>query len=259
MVHFIFYIVYFKKIKVLSLPFIFYSIFYITLVIVISAVLWFYKYDYKSYPAKIHSLFSTIYFVGVIDFDDDKRFLDELESMTFNPRKIFVSSSGGLLIPATKIGEDIKSYKLNIEIANVCLSACANYILPAANKKIFSDKDAVAWHGSFNSPDGYRIMQTTDKKILRSSKDLDNKEKIKDLELQKNEKEFYDYINVNPILPICAQINGAIPLNNPEQYYFYKLKDLDYMGLKNINFVGNEKKWFYYQKSNEFWLVDGCN
>lgn len=255
--NFFFYIVYFKKFKVLSVLFISYTVLYIALVILISAVLWFYKYDYKSYPAKIHSLFSTIYIVGSIDFDDEKRFLDELESMTFNPRKLIVSSPGGRTITALKIGEDIKSYKLNIEIANVCLSACANYFFPAANRKIFSDTDALAWHGSFNSPDGYRIIQSANK-ILRDSSELSDEGKIKDLEYKKIEKEFYEYLEVNQNLPICAQINKIIPLANPEQFYFYNLKDLEKMGLKKIEFNGSEQKWFDYQKLNKFWLVKIC-
>jgi hypothetical protein len=258
MVHFIFYIVYFKKFKVLSLPFIFYTIFYIALVVLISAVLWFYKYDYKSYPAKIHSLFSTIYIVGSIDFGDEKRFLDELESMTFNPRKLVVSSPGGISITGLKIGEDIKSYKLNIEVANACLSACANYFFPAANRKIFSDSDALAWHGSYNSPEGFRIYLFNNK-ILRNTNEFDEEARLEDIENKKIEKEFYEYLEVNQDLPTCAQTKKLIPLSNPEQFYFYSLKDLELMGLKNIDFIGSESKWMDYQKSNEFLLVDKCS
>lgn len=260
-VHFCFYIVYFKKFKVFSLPFIFHTIFYIALVILVSIVLWFYKYDHTNdKKSKIHSLFSTIYFLGTIRDGDEVRFLEELESMTFNPRKLVITSPGGSSIAGMKIGEDVKSYKLNVEVSNVCLSACANYVLTAGNKKIISDQDSLAWHGSFLSPNGFKsIIDFKKGKIIRSV-NKSNAEYIEfNLYAENYEKDFYNYIKVNEKLPVCPQLKGLIPLNNPDQYFFYTLKNLEEMGVKNIEFKGNEKKWITLQKSRKFWLVDKCS
>ena len=257
-VHFCFYIVYFKKFKILTIPFIFYAIFYIVIVILISAVLWFYKYDHTNdKKSKIHSLFSTIYFLDTIRDGDEVRFLEELESMTFNPRKLVITSPGGSSIAGMKIGEEVKSYKLNVEVSNVCLSACANYVLTAGNKKLLSDQDSLAWHGSNSSPNGFkRIFDLKNGKIIRTISDSD---KEYNSYAENYEKDFFNYIKVNEKLPVCPQLTGVIPLNNPDQYFFYTLKNLEEMGVKNIEFKGNESKWITLQKSRKFWLVDKCS
>jgi len=63
-------------------------------------------------------------------------------------RWLQIDSGGGEVNVAMDFGEWILSGGLAVRIANRCLSACANYVFPAARVKVIEQGAVVAWHGS---------------------------------------------------------------------------------------------------------------
>jgi hypothetical protein len=67
--------------------------------------------------------------------------------------RLVVSSSGGDIGAALKFGWWIREHQLDVEVKGACLSACANYLLPAGKRKIIGAGAVVAWHGSMEQRD----------------------------------------------------------------------------------------------------------
>ena len=63
-------------------------------------------------------------------------------------RWLEIDSGGGEVNVAMDFGEWILSGGLAVLVTNRCLSACANYVFPAASVKVIEAGAVVAWHGS---------------------------------------------------------------------------------------------------------------
>lgn len=63
-------------------------------------------------------------------------------------RWLDIDSGGGEVNIAMDFGEWILGAGLAVRVANRCLSACANYVFPAAAVKVIEPGAIVAWHGS---------------------------------------------------------------------------------------------------------------
>ncbi len=63
-------------------------------------------------------------------------------------RWLEIDSGGGEVNVAMDFGEWILGAGLALRVANRCLSACANYVFPAAVVKVIEPGAIVAWHGS---------------------------------------------------------------------------------------------------------------
>jgi hypothetical protein len=64
------------------------------------------------------------------------------------PRWLEIDSGGGEVNVAMDFGDWIFHAGLGVRVSNRCLSACANYVFPAAPVKVIEPQAIVAWHGS---------------------------------------------------------------------------------------------------------------
>jgi hypothetical protein len=81
-------------------------------------------------------------FIGRID----EQFLRTLEHENSFGRKLIITSSGGDIKTAYKAALNIRENKNTISIKNLCLSACAEDLLPAGHKIYFRDKPIIGFH-----------------------------------------------------------------------------------------------------------------
>jgi hypothetical protein len=88
----------------------------------------------------------AVVFEGRIDFASAARFLQLLEEP--GVARVVVTSRGGLVAPALEMAQAIHRRGLPLEIPAACLSSCANYLFPAAARKVLGRADAVGWHGN---------------------------------------------------------------------------------------------------------------
>lgn len=63
-------------------------------------------------------------------------------------RWLEIDSGGGEVNVAMDFGDWVFDAGLGVRVANRCLSACANYVFPAAPVKVIKPQAIVAWHGS---------------------------------------------------------------------------------------------------------------
>lgn len=76
----------------------------------------------------------------------DESFLQQLKHRSANVDNLIVMSNGGKTSTALIIANEIYSHDLEISIAEICLSACAEYILPAASKINLIDEPLIGFH-----------------------------------------------------------------------------------------------------------------
>lgn len=88
----------------------------------------------------------AIVFTGRIDLVSAREFLELLPDPRV--RRLVIRSQGGLVAPALEMAEAMEKRNLDVEVRELCLSSCANYIFPAGQRKTISGPGAVAWHGN---------------------------------------------------------------------------------------------------------------
>ena len=90
----------------------------------------------------------AIHFNGRIDAASAARFHALLQEG--GVRRLVITSGGGLVAPALDMAEAIHAQGLDLEVPSACLSSCANYLFPAARRKVLGWPGAVAWHGNMS-------------------------------------------------------------------------------------------------------------
>ena len=71
---------------------------------------------------------------------------EKLKNSTFD--FVYVNSLGGEVLTAIKLGRIINERRIPVFISGICLSSCANYIVPAASKVIILENSYVGFHGT---------------------------------------------------------------------------------------------------------------
>lgn len=61
--------------------------------------------------------------------------------------KLQITSPGGMIEPGIELGYFIKENNLDLIITQLCFSACANYLLPAARSITIKKDTLLGWHG----------------------------------------------------------------------------------------------------------------
>ena len=88
----------------------------------------------------------AIFFTGRIDGASVAEFLRLLRDPAV--ARLVIQSQGGLVAPALDMAEAVHERGLDVEVAQACLSSCANYVFPAGRRKLLSGPEAVGWHGN---------------------------------------------------------------------------------------------------------------
>lgn len=91
---------------------------------------------------------STLSFRGSIDSGSDNEFLALVNARI---TRVQVSTFGGDVESALVIADYLHDHKIDLEVKEVCVSSCANYWFPAANRKIVPVGAYVGFHGDVTS------------------------------------------------------------------------------------------------------------
>lgn len=89
----------------------------------------------------------TIFFMGQTSFENFEALQRLNNERPGALKKLIVSSGGGNTIAGLEFGKFIRDNHLTVEVRDACVSSCANYIFPAAKKKILEKNAIVGWHG----------------------------------------------------------------------------------------------------------------
>ncbi len=65
-------------------------------------------------------------------------------------KRVIISSQGGSVLSALRIGDTMATWKMELIIENECVSSCANYFIPVASRVVLRSGSAIVLHGSID-------------------------------------------------------------------------------------------------------------
>ena len=183
----------------------------------------------------------VLVYEGSITKSSNLTIFQAFEKSKEKPKKLIISSSGGEIGAGMDLGEWIHSNKLNIEIKNLCLSSCANYVLPAGNIKYLHKDTILMWHGSA----WQKQWDTTDSDESFYSSYLPK--------MRKREAAFYHRIGVDNLITVYG--HNEMTMWDKLKSLFgkdligwdYSLDDLERFGISKIILIDNHWDWREYQ------------
>jgi hypothetical protein len=150
------------------------------------------------------------------------------------------------------MGNWIYENRLSVEVMEYCISSCANYIFPAGEKKYLHKNSLLVWHGG-----AYQKEFDEDALSNRLTDEYFRKKGIEDGKIddirkkslanfsddRKAERALYKTLNIDNSLPTYGQSEGCSLVRSYGRFegYYYALKDLNKMGIKNIVLL--DKHW----------------
>ena len=92
-------------------------------------------------------------FYGPISWERVHRFQDLIKGKRIQVLEI--DSRGGQSDAAMALGYWLHDEQINLEVNRLCLGSCANYLFPAAVRKLIAPGAIVAWQGNYH----YQLLQ----------------------------------------------------------------------------------------------------
>ena len=161
----------------------------------------------------------SLLFTGPITPDAADKFLAALAAQAVE--RILISSGGGGVEPAIRMGEEIHRRGLDVEVIGPCFSSCANYIFPAGKRKTISGAGIVAWHGNMR-----HLLY-----LHHTGAKLESAEHLADItRLQHMEAAFFQSIGVNEL--ICWA--GKLPPYSARNMFFMSVEDMARFGVDQV-------------------------
>jgi ATP-dependent protease ClpP protease subunit len=96
--------------------------------------------------AEVFRRFDTVVIKGEIKKGDSDAFASLLKDATTKYRKVVVTSAGGNVEEAMKLGQQIREVRLPLEVWGYCVSSCANFLFLSAPRRSVRDDAIVAFH-----------------------------------------------------------------------------------------------------------------
>jgi hypothetical protein len=91
--------------------------------------------------------------IGEIKSDDDKKFHQAIEKISFAPVTVTLESPGGDIAAGLSIGEQIRAHEFGTFVINECTSVCG-LIWLAGIVRSFSEDDHLGFHAAYYSDSG---------------------------------------------------------------------------------------------------------
>jgi hypothetical protein len=124
------------------------------------------KFHHYTLAISIFSLFSTaqgtestqvfmdddqLNYIGDISTDANEKIFKLFSAQTKKPAVLNIRSKGGDTMAGMELGRWMHSQGLAIKVLEYCFSSCANYVFPAAHRKIVSNFAIIGYHGGLSS------------------------------------------------------------------------------------------------------------
>ena len=90
-------------------------------------------------------------YVGALDEEANKRLFALYEGLAVKPTVLSIRSTGGEVNTGMALGRWVYERRLDIKVMEFCLSSCANYVFPAAQRKTVSNFAVIGYHGGPSS------------------------------------------------------------------------------------------------------------
>jgi len=133
-------------------------------------------------------------------------------------RRLRIASPGGEIGLGMDLGELVRRHGLDVEVAGVCASSCANYVFPAGARKLLAGDAAVIWHGSAIQEDvGTASMIDFDAVARLRGRPLDEAGKAAMIEqfaaygraMRERQAGYYSALGLDPRITVFGQDVGC--------------------------------------------------
>ena len=182
--------------------------------------------------ADINLAGETAYYSGSLSAELNQRFFNAVKRKAV--RRLVISSDGGEVAAGIALGLWVFEHHIDIEVAEYCLSSCANYVFTAGHRKSIGTGAIVAWHGNYNhlkqtglwQDDIAGRMERHDED--RATAEAHVREEVD--RLVRMEHDFFARIGVDEYL--CWV--GKMPPHNAPNYYFLSSRDMARFGVMHV-------------------------
>jgi ATP-dependent protease ClpP protease subunit len=165
-------------------------------------------------------------------------------------RWISIKSIGGEVNAGLDLAEFISENGINIEVAEYCLSSCANYVFPAANEKLITNYALIGFHGgtagmAANMADYINTLPESEREVTQ--KKLDEYGQI----TSAREASFFKKIEVDQKITTLGQGDEYKKYSDIGGYvgWYYSINDLNKLGVKNVSVLS--PPWMFKQLSEK--------
>ena len=168
--------------------------------------------------ATVRAAGDTIVFDGQINRRSAAEFLRLLQDPAV--RRLVITSGGGMVTAALDMADALFARGLDVEVPRACRSSCANYIVPAARRKLLRP-GAVAWHG--NMTHVLYLQQTGQaswsEELMEGAR-----------QLARRERQFYQRVGVDGFVAWF----GKVAPYNVDDFYTLSAPDMQRFGMGDI-------------------------
>jgi hypothetical protein len=135
--------------------------------------------------------------------------------------RLVITSRGGGVAAALDMAVAVHERGLDIDVPTACLSSCANYVFPAARRKIMARPGAVGWHGNMTH---VLYLQQSGQSSWSES------EMRSARELALREAGFFHRIGVDGFVCWFAKIEPY----NVDDFYYLSREDMERFGIRDV-------------------------
>ena len=176
----------------------------------------------------------AVHYLGDITSERNRRFFASMAGLTRPFTRLRITSRGGEVEAGIALGRWVFARGMDVEVAEYCLSSCANYVFPAGKNKRILPGAIVAWHGNYRhllETDGWRDDVGHRMRVYGEDPVSARRNARTTLDrLVRLEKAFFSDIEVDD--RICWI--GKMPPHNAPNYYFLSKEDMAAFGLGNL-------------------------
>jgi hypothetical protein len=167
----------------------------------------------------VHRAGTAVVFQGRIDAASVARARELLQDPEVT--RLVITSGGGLVGPALDLAEAVHARGIDIEVPTTCMSSCANYVVPAARRKVLARPGVLAWHGTMaHVLHLYATGQGT-----WSDAEIDGAR-----QLARREADFYARIGVDGFVGWFAKL----PPYAVDEFYSLSPADMAHFGIRDV-------------------------
>ena len=175
-----------------------------------------------------------LHYYGLISAAANEQLSRIYQQSTPKPEWLSIKSRGGEIDDGIALGNWIADHKLHLQVLEYCLSSCANYVFPAANKKQISHFAIIGFHGGAASDYSAQIAQlsaTSPQQRLEWEAQMDQK--------RQRERAFYYRIHVDARLPIMGQAARFATRRHESKHkgWVYSLAAYQKLGVHDVEFI----------------------
>lgn len=90
-------------------------------------------------------------YFGSLSADANQRAFDLFSKARPRPAVLSIRSTGGVTDAGIELGRWVHAQGLTVKVMEFCFSSCANYVFPAARRKVVSNFAVIGYHGGLSS------------------------------------------------------------------------------------------------------------